>query len=120
TAPALADLLGSQVDAFFDNIASSYPHHKAGAGKILAVTGAERSPLAPELPTLAESGLPGFEAVTWFAVAAPPGTPADIVAKLNAGIVEALKLPDVKRKFTEQGAQVVGGTPAETAAFFKS
>lgn len=117
TAPALADMLGGQVDAFFDNIASSYPHHKAGAVKILAVTGAQRSPLAPEIPTLAESGLPGFDATTWFAVAAPPETPADIVAKINAAIVEVLKMPDVQKKFVEQGAQVVGDTPKGMADF---
>lgn len=117
TSPALADMMGGQVDAFFDNIASSYPQHKAGAVKILAVTGAQRSPLAPEIPTLAEAGLPGFEATTWFAVAAPAGTPAEIIAKLNAGISEVLKIPEVQKKFIEQGAQAVGNTPGEMTVF---
>lgn len=117
TAPALTDMLGGQVDAMFDNIASSYPHHKAGAVKILAVTGLQRNPLAPEIPTLAESGLPDFDATTWFAVEAPAGTPADIVAKLNAAFVEVLSMPDVQRKFVEQGAQVVGNSPKEMSVF---
>jgi tripartite-type tricarboxylate transporter receptor subunit TctC len=117
TAPALSDLMGGQVDAFFDNISSSYRHHEAGKLKILAVAGSKRSPLLPKVPTIAESGLPQFDSTTWFAVVAPPGTPQDIVQKLNADIVEVLKMKDVQQKFMDQGAEVVGDSPAEMAKF---
>lgn len=117
TAPAISDLVGGQVDVFFDNISSMSRQHEANRAKILAVAGAKRSPLLPKMPTIAESGLPGFESTTWFAVAAAPGTPDDIVQKINNAIVEALKLPDVQQKFKEQGAEIVGNTPKEMAAF---
>jgi tripartite-type tricarboxylate transporter receptor subunit TctC len=117
TAPALADLMGGQVDAFFDNISSMYRHHEAGRTRILAVAGAKRSPLLPKVPTLAEAGLPNFDASTWFAVVAPPGTPPEIAQKINAAIVEALKLPEVQHKFREQGAEVVGNSPKELTDF---
>lgn len=117
TAPALADLMGGQVDAFFDNISSAYRQHEAGKVRILAVTSNTRSPLLPNVPTLAEAGLPGFDVSTWFGVVAPAGTPAEIILKLNAGIVEVLKMPDVQQKFIEQGAQVVGDTPKQMADF---
>lgn len=120
TAPALSDLMGGQVDAFFDNISSSYRHHEAGKLKILAVASGKRSPLLPSVPTIAESGLPHFESTTWFAVVAPPGTPAEITQKINAAFVEALKLPDVQQKFREQGAEVVGNSPKEMAEFIVS
>ncbi|GGX24058.1 MFS transporter [Pigmentiphaga litoralis] len=117
TAPALADLMGGQVDAFFDNISSAYRQHEAGKVRILAVTSNTRSPLLPKVPTLAESGLPGFDVSTWFGVVAPAGTPAEVVQKLNAGIVEVLKMADVQQKFIEQGAQVVGDTPRQMGEF---
>jgi len=117
TAPALADLMGGQVDAFFDNISSAYRQHEAGKVRILAVTSNTRSPLLPKVPTLAESGLPGFDVSTWFGVVAPAGTPAEVVQKLNAGIVEVLKMADVQQKFIEQGAQVVGDTPKQMGEF---
>ncbi|MDX3905186.1 MAG: tripartite tricarboxylate transporter substrate binding protein [Pigmentiphaga sp.] len=120
TAPALADLMGGQVDAFFDNISSTYRQHESGKVRILAVTSAKRSPLLPNTPTLAESGLTGFDVSTWFGVAAPAGTPADIVQKLNADIAQVLKMPDVKQKFIEQGAEVGGDTPAQTAEFLEA
>ncbi|WP_420227348.1 Bug family tripartite tricarboxylate transporter substrate binding protein [Pigmentiphaga litoralis] len=117
TAPALADLMGGQVDAFFDNISSAYRQHEAGKVRILAVTSNTRSPLLPKVPTLAESGLPGFDVSTWFGVVAPAGTPAEVIQKLNAGIVDVLKMADVQQKFIEQGAQVVGDTPRQMADF---
>jgi len=120
TAPALADLMGGQVDAFFDNISSTFRQHESGKVRILAVTGAQRSPLLPKTPTLAESGLPGFDVSTWFGVVAPAGTPPEVVRKLNAAIVEALKMPDVRQKFIEQGAEVAGDTPAQMAGFMQA
>jgi tripartite-type tricarboxylate transporter receptor subunit TctC len=117
TAPALTDLMAGQVDTFFDNISSSSRHHEAGKVKILAVAGSKRSPLLPKIPTIAEAGLPQFESTTWFAVAAPPGTPADIVKKLNSAIVEVLKMKDVQQRFLDQGAEIVGNSPAEMTKF---
>ncbi|HEY9280175.1 MAG TPA: tripartite tricarboxylate transporter substrate binding protein [Eoetvoesiella sp.] len=117
TAPALTDLVGGQVDVFFDNISSMHTYHKAGKAKILAVAGSSRSPLLPDVPTIAESGLPGFNATTWFGAAAPQGTPAEIVQKLNTAIVEILNMPDVKKQFLGQGAEVEGQSPKETSDF---
>jgi tripartite-type tricarboxylate transporter receptor subunit TctC len=117
TAPALTDLMGGQVDAFFDNISSMHGQHKAGKTKILAVAGRKRSALLPNVPTISESGLPGFESTTWFAVVAPPGTPPEIAQKINSAIVEVLKMPDVQQKFVDQGAEVVGNSPKEMAEF---
>lgn len=117
TAPALTDLMGGQVDAFFDNIGSMHNHHKSGKARILAVASRKRSPLLPNVPTISETGLPGFDSSTWFAVVAPPGTPPEIAQKINGAIVEALKLPDVQQKFIELGAEIVGNSPDETADF---
>ncbi|HVL59545.1 MAG TPA: tripartite tricarboxylate transporter substrate binding protein, partial [Burkholderiaceae bacterium] len=118
TAPALTDLIGGQVDIFFDNLASSLPQHRAGKLRILAVGSPKRHPALPDVPTIAEAALPGFQSVTWFAVAAPPGTPDPIVQKISAAIDEVLKMPDVRKRFEEQTADAVGGAPAQAAAFF--
>jgi tripartite-type tricarboxylate transporter receptor subunit TctC len=117
TAPALGDLMGGQVDVFFDNISSSYRQHEAGKVKILAVASSTRSPLLPNVPTIAESGVPQFNSTTWFAVAAPPGTPDDIVQKLNSAIVDVLKMKEVRQRFLDQGAEAVGNTPKQMAEF---
>jgi len=119
TAPALADLIGGQVDMFFDNIFTAGPQHKAGRLRILGVASPKRVAAFPNIPTIAESGLPGFQSVTWFAVAAPPNTPAAIADQINRAIVDALKVPDVQKAFAEQGADVVGNTRAEMAQFVK-
>jgi tripartite-type tricarboxylate transporter receptor subunit TctC len=117
TAPALNDLIGGQVDVFFDNISSMHQLHEGGKAKILAVTGKKRSPLMPNMPTLAEAGMPGFESSTWFGVVAPPGTPPAIAKKINADIVEVLKMPDVQQKFKERGAEIVADSPKEMLDF---
>jgi tripartite-type tricarboxylate transporter receptor subunit TctC len=117
TAPALGDLMGGNVDVFFDNISSSYRHHEAGKIKILAVASAKRSPLLPKVPTIAESGLPNFDSSTWFAVVAPAGTPPDIAQKLNSAIVEILKTKEVQQKFLDQGAEAVGNSPKQMSDF---
>jgi tripartite-type tricarboxylate transporter receptor subunit TctC len=91
SSPALADLLGGQVKIMFDNVPSALPHVKAGKLKPLAVTSAKRTAVLPDVPTVSESGLPGFEVTSWFAIFAPAKTPKDIVAKLNGEVVKVLK-----------------------------
>jgi tripartite-type tricarboxylate transporter receptor subunit TctC len=103
-APAMADLLGGQVPMVFDPIPTSLPHVRGGRIKALAITSAQRSPLVPEVPTVAESGLPGFEVAAWFGLYAPAATPSDIVGKLNADVNRVLQLPEVKEKFSALGA----------------
>ena len=118
--PALQDVVGGQVTMTFDNITTALPLAKAGRLRALAVTTATRSAVAPEVPTLAESGLPGFEVGSWQGVFAPSGTPPDIVKRLNTEIVKILNLPDVKEKLTGLGAEPVGNTSEEFAAMVKS
>jgi tripartite-type tricarboxylate transporter receptor subunit TctC len=104
-APAMADLLGGQVTMVFDPIPTSITQVRAGRIKAVAITSAKRSALMPELPTVAESGLPGFEVVAWFGLYAPAATPKDIVAKLNVDVNRVLQLPEVKEKFAALGAE---------------
>jgi tripartite-type tricarboxylate transporter receptor subunit TctC len=120
SAPAVTDLLGGQVQLMFDNMPSALPHAKAGKLKPLAVTSAKRFPGTPEIPTIAESGVPGYEASSWFGVLAPAGTPKEIVNKLSTEIAKALKTPEMKKKLEEQGAEAVGSTPEEFAAHIKA
>lgn len=119
TAPALTDLAGGQVDVFFDNLSSSMPMHKGGKIRILAIADSKRSAVMKDVPSFAEAGLPGMRAVTWFAAVAPAGTPASVVQTLNGAFSEALKLPDVRQRFAEQGAEVVSNSPAEMARFVR-
>jgi tripartite-type tricarboxylate transporter receptor subunit TctC len=118
TAPALADLLGGQVEMMCDNLGVSLPHVRAGKLKALAVASAKRFPGLPNVPALAES-LPGFEAVAWFGIVAPPGTPAAIAQKVSAGVAEALKQPDVLKRLSDLSAEPMGFTPAQTADYMK-
>ncbi len=115
--PALTDLLGGRIDLFFGNISAVLKFQGTRQVKLLGLASSKRGSMAPDVPSAAESGMPDFVASAWFAVAAPPGTPPAIANKLNAAIVEIMKLPDVREKFAAQGAEVVGGTPAEMAAF---
>jgi tripartite-type tricarboxylate transporter receptor subunit TctC len=117
TAPALVDLIGGQVDVFFDNLSSSLPQHQGGKLRILGVADEQRSPALPNVPTLVESKIPGMLAVTWFAVVAPPGTPAAIVNSYQSAMASALAQPDVRQKFAEQGAEARGWTPDRTQRF---
>jgi tripartite-type tricarboxylate transporter receptor subunit TctC len=117
TAPALQDILGNHVDIFFDNLGSSLSLHNAGSLRILAVGSASRVPSLPDIPTLDEAGVPGFQSTTWFAVVAPPGTPRAIVETINKALVDALGLADVQDRFAKIGVQPVGGSPKETAKF---
>jgi tripartite-type tricarboxylate transporter receptor subunit TctC len=118
--PALQDVVGGQVSMTFDNITTAWPLAKAGKLRALAVTTAKRSSVAPEVPTLAESGLPGFEIGSWQGVFAPAGTPPEIVKRLNAEIVKILNLPDVREKLVALGAEPVGDTPEQFSAYVKT
>ena len=118
--PAVNDLIGGQVDVMFDNLPSSIEHAKAGTLRPLAVTSAQRSPAIPNVPTLAESGLPGFEATSWFALFAPKGTPAAIVAKLNQEVRKALETPELQKRFAELGGEIRPMSPDELAAYVRS
>ncbi len=119
SAPALNDLVAGSVDCMFDNIGVSSQLVKAGRLKMIAVASPQRTPSMPDVPTIAET-LPGFEAVTWYAIAAPPETPAAIVEKISAAVNEALKDPEVQKRFADLSTEPVGGTPAATAAYFKA
>ncbi len=118
--PATVDLLSGQVQMMFDNLPSAMPNIKSGKLKALAVTSAKRSPSLPDVPTIAEAGVPGYEAPSWFGILVPKGTPPGIVAKLNTDINKILAMPDTKKKFLEQGAEPAGGTPEQFAALINS
>jgi tripartite-type tricarboxylate transporter receptor subunit TctC len=119
TAPALIDLVGGQVDVFFDNIASSATFHNSGKTHILAVADQKRSPLLPQVPTFVESKVPGMVAVTFFTMVAPPGTSKEVVAATYKAFAGALQAPDVKRKFAEQGATPCGWSPEKSGQFIR-
>jgi len=119
-APAMNDLIGGQIQLMFDNLASSLAQVKAGKIRALAVTTAKRTPLAPDLPTIAESGLAGFDINTWFGLFVPANTPHEIVSLLHDEFVRALHEPDVREKMTAMGAEPVGSTPEQFAAYIRS
>ncbi len=116
-APAMQALLAGDTQLMFDNLASAMTQVKAGKLRALAVTTAQRSKLAPELPTMAEAGVPGFDISTWFGLFAPAGTPPDIVAKWNAEVVGILNSSDMRERLEAQGAEPAPSTPAQFAAF---
>jgi tripartite-type tricarboxylate transporter receptor subunit TctC len=115
-APAVADLLGGQVQMMSGDLSTLMPQVRAGKLRALAVTGAKRSALAPELPTIAESGVAGFEASGWFGVLAPAATPRTLIAQLNTAIVKSLGDADTRERLAALGGDAGGGTPAEFAA----
>jgi tripartite-type tricarboxylate transporter receptor subunit TctC len=116
-APMLIDLIGGQIQIGFDNLPSSMNHIRAGKVKALAVTTAKRWPSAPDIPTLAEAGVPGYESSAWFGVLAPGATPKAITELLQRHIAAILRQPDMEKMFLEQGAEPVGNTPEEFAKF---
>lgn len=118
--PALIALLGGQVTMIFDTIGTSIPHIKAGQIRPLGISSDHRSPALPDVPTIAESGYPGFNLVPWFAIWAPAGTPPEIVQKLNQEINAVLKLPDVQERFSGIGAEIMGGSVEDFAAFHRA
>ncbi|HVL08850.1 MAG TPA: tripartite tricarboxylate transporter substrate binding protein [Burkholderiaceae bacterium] len=120
SAPAVTDLLGGQISMMFDNMPSAIQHVKSGKLRPLAVTTAKRSPALPNVPTIAESGVKGYEATSWFGLLAPAGTPPAIINRLNADLVKILAMPDVKKQMAEQGAEAYSETPAAFAGFIKT
>jgi len=119
-APALVDLLSGEVQAMFSSVVAIVPHIRAGRLRALAVTGQRRSPLMPEVPTLDESGLPGYQAGSWYGMLAPAGTPRPIIVRLHDEIVRALAQPEVRERLAAEGAEVAGSTPEEFAAHIRS
>ena len=115
--PVMTDLLGNQVDSSFMNINTALPQIKAGKLRALGITSSKRSPVLPDVPTMDELGIKGLQVYSWQGVAAPKGLPADIKAKLNAGIVATLNAADVKPKLLEQGFEIVANSPEQFTAF---
>ena len=113
TALAIPDVANGNVAMLFDSLASVMPHVRSGKVKPLAINAGKRSPLIPDVPTLAEAGMPQFDRYTWFGLFAPAGTPAEIVSKVQAETVAALRAPDLLKRFADVGAEPVGSTPAE-------
>lgn len=118
--PVIPDLLGGHVPMFFSGMPPAMPHVRAGKLRALAVTTAKRSPTVPEVPTMQESGMPGFDISNWFAYFVPAGTPPEVIAKLNAEVNRALKLQDVREKLANVGAEVVGTSPQELQKFVQA
>jgi tripartite-type tricarboxylate transporter receptor subunit TctC len=119
SAPAVSDLLGGQVMMMFDNIPSALPHIKAGKLRALAVTGAKRDPLLPDVPTVAEAGVPGYESGVWFGLAVPAATPKEEIARLNDAAVKGTKSPEFGKRMTELGYSIIASTPEQMAEMNK-
>jgi tripartite-type tricarboxylate transporter receptor subunit TctC len=120
TALAMPDVMSGQVQMIFDSIVSAIPHINSGKVRALAVTSAKRSPLLPNVPTVMESGLVGYEVNTYFGLFAPAKTPTDIVERLQKEVAKAVQSADVKERFASQGAEPVGGSPAALSSQMKS
>jgi tripartite-type tricarboxylate transporter receptor subunit TctC len=118
--PMMPDLLGGQIHMSWDNITTAFPQAKAGKLKALAVTSAKRSFVAPEIPTLAEAGLPGYEITSWQAMFAPAGTPREIVARLHAEVAKILRSPENTKKLNDVGLEPGGMPPEELAALIRN
>jgi tripartite-type tricarboxylate transporter receptor subunit TctC len=119
-AAALLDLVAGRVQMMFSNMLTAMPHVRAGKLRAIGISSAKRSPQAPELPTIAESGVPGFAAVPWYGVLGPPSLPRPIVSKLNTEIARALAQPDMQERFVAQGVDLQSSTPEQFAALIKS
>jgi tripartite-type tricarboxylate transporter receptor subunit TctC len=120
SAPAMTDLLGGQVMMMFDNIPSAIPYIKAGKLRALATTGAKRDPALPDLPTLAEAGVSGYESGVWFGLLAPAATPKDVIAKVNEAANKGLKSPEFVKRMSELGYLMMGGSPEQMAELLKT
>lgn len=120
SAPALNDLIGGQVQLMIDPLVSTAQHVKSGKLRALAISSARRSPLVPDLPTLAEAGVPGYDFSAWFMLLAPAGTPATVVSKLNQQVQRSLATPDVKVRYILMGAEAGHGSPIELQAFINA
>jgi tripartite-type tricarboxylate transporter receptor subunit TctC len=118
--PGVTDLIAGHVPAMMPNMLSAQPHIKSGRLRALGVTGSKRAPGADDIPTIAEAGVPGYEAVQWYGVLAPAGTPRDIISKLHTGVVRALQNPEVRQRLLNDGAEPIGSSPDEFAAYLRS
>jgi tripartite-type tricarboxylate transporter receptor subunit TctC len=118
--PAMNDLLGGQVSMMIAQISSALPFIRSGKLRAIGVASLKRSPVLPDVPTIAEQGFPGFEAVSWYGLMAPAGVPKHIIAKLSAECTQILKLPEIKERFAGLGADAVGGSPEQLAAAIQS
>ena len=118
--PVMPDLIGGHVPMFFSGMPPAMPHVKAGKLRALAVTTTRRSPAAPDVPTMAEAGVPGFDISNWFAYFVPSGTQAEVISRLNSEVNRGLKQPDVREKLASVGAETVGTSPEELAKFVRS
>jgi tripartite-type tricarboxylate transporter receptor subunit TctC len=119
-ASAFIDLMAGEISLMFPNIVSGLPHVRQGKMRGMAVSSGQRSAIAPEIPTVAESGLPGYEMGSWFGLVAPAGTPAPVIVKLQQETAKALRLPDIKDKLTAQGVEAIGSTPEEFRKFLQA
>jgi tripartite-type tricarboxylate transporter receptor subunit TctC len=119
SAPAVIDLLAGQTNMMFDNIPSALPHIKSGKLRALATTGAKRDPALPDLPTVAESGVRGYESGVWFGIMVPAATPREIIQRLNAAAVQSTKAPEFVKRMTELGYNIIPGTPEQMASMLK-
>jgi tripartite-type tricarboxylate transporter receptor subunit TctC len=119
-AAAIADLMAEQVQLMMESLNSATPHVRAGRIQALGVSGPKRSPALPGVPTIAEAGVPGYEATTWNGMVAPAGLPRAIVSRLNAAVNDALRTPAVRKRFAALGAEPVGGTPEAFGALIRS
>ncbi|MDQ5848038.1 MAG: tripartite tricarboxylate transporter substrate binding protein, partial [Pseudomonadota bacterium] len=120
SAPAVTDLLGGQTHMMFDNVPSALPHIKAGKLRALATTGAKRDPTLPDLPTLAEAGVPGYESGVWFGLSVPTGTPRDIISRLNGAALQGAKAPEFVKRMTDLGYILIPGSAEEMATMLKA
>lgn len=118
--PALTSLLGGHTSLMMANLLSALPHARSGRVRVFGVTSAARAPVAPDIPTIAEAGMPGFEVVQWFGMLAPAATPRDIIARLHAGVVRTLQDPSVRNHFVSDGAAPIGGTSEQFAAVIRA
>jgi tripartite-type tricarboxylate transporter receptor subunit TctC len=118
--PAVTDLLGGQVHMMFDNIPSSLPHIKAGKLRALATTGARRDPALPDLPTIAEAGIPGYESGVWFGLMVPAGTPREIISRLNSATLQAARAPEFVKRMTDLGYNIIPGSPEDMAKMIQA
>jgi tripartite-type tricarboxylate transporter receptor subunit TctC len=120
SAPAMMDLMAGRIDIMFDNIPLPLPHIKAGKLRALAVTAAQRSAVLPDMPTLAEAGVKGFDVSSWYGIYAPAGLPRELVQRLNTAFNEALRTPEIRDQLSAQGWAVTGGTPEQFGAFARA
>jgi tripartite-type tricarboxylate transporter receptor subunit TctC len=118
--PAHIDLLGGQIQLMFDNIVALIPHVRGGKVRALAVSSAKRHPLLPDVPSIQETGVKDFETVAWFGIVAPAGTPRNVITRLNAETLKALKLPDVAKRLVDSGSDIIGNSPEQADEFLRA